>query len=84
MELQTLYLASPREASMKKKSFKSKTVKFFIVCSLPLQGPAFQASVFQALASALSPTSHCSTEFLSAARTSYRSFVSFERRFELS
>ena len=46
MELQTLYLASPREASMKKKSFESKTVKFFIVCSPPSRGPAFQTSAF--------------------------------------
>ena len=33
MELQTPYLASSREASIKKKSFEPKTLKFFIVCS---------------------------------------------------
>ena len=69
MELQTLYLASPREASMKKKSFEPKTLKFFIVCSPPSRGPAFQASVFQASASAPSPTSHPSTESSSAVLT---------------
>ena len=48
MELQTLYLASHRKALMKKKNFKQKTLKFFIVCSFPLQEPVFQTSVFQA------------------------------------
>ena len=41
MELQTLYFASLGEASIKKKSFESKTVKFFIVCIFPLQKSAF-------------------------------------------
>ena len=69
---------------MKKKSLELKTLKFFIVCSPPLRGPAFQASVFQAsaLAPAPTPTSHRFTKFSFAARTSYRSFISFERRFE--
>ena len=44
MKLQTPYLTFPKEALMKKKNFELKTLKFFIVCSLLLQGPAFQAS----------------------------------------
>ena len=33
MGLQMLSLVSPREVSMKKKSFEPKTLKFFIVCN---------------------------------------------------
>ena len=45
---------------MKKKNFKLKTLKFFILCSSPLQKPVFQVS-----ASALAPTtSPRSTEVL--------------------
>ena len=67
---------------MKKKSFKSKAVKFFTICSPSLQEPAFQVSVFQALASASSPISHRSTKSSSAAFTSYRSLVSFWDTFQ--
>ena len=41
--LQTLYFVSLREALMKKKSFKSKTAKFFIVYSLCSQELAFSS-----------------------------------------
>ena len=61
-----------------KKRFGPKTLKLFIICSPLLQGPAFQAS-----ASTLSSTSHPSIKSSSAARTSYRSFVSFGRPFKL-
>ena len=46
MELQTLSLAFYKEVLIKKKSFKLKTLKFFIIYNLFLQGPAFQTSFF--------------------------------------
>ena len=44
IELQTPYFAFYREASIKKKSFGPKILKFSIVCSSPSWGPAFQVS----------------------------------------
>ena len=41
IKLQTLYFASLKEFLIKKKSFKPKTHKFFIVYSLFLQRPVF-------------------------------------------
>ena len=50
MKLQIFYLASYKKVSIKKKKFETKTLKIFVVCSFLLQGPAFQASVFEVLA----------------------------------
>ena len=84
MKLQTLYLASPREALIKKKSFESKTLKFFIIYSFFLQELAFQALVFQALVSALNLTSHLSIQFLSTVFTCLSYYIIFEKYFKLS
>ena len=76
IELQTPYLAFPRGALIKKKSFKPKILKFFIICSPSLRGPAFQAS-------ASAPTSYRrSTESSSTVLTFSPSCVIFGTRFE--
>ena len=76
MELQTPYLASYREALMKKKSFGPKTLKFLIVCNHSSQGPAFQS-----LASVL--TSYCrSIESSFGVLIYFSSCVIFELRFK--
>ena len=75
IELQKLYLAFSREVSIKKKSFKLKTLKFFIVYSLLLQGLTFQVS-----ASKLSY--YCFIKFLYLVLTYSFNCVIFKIHFE--
>ena len=79
MELQTLYLASFRKASMKKKSFEQKTPKFFIVYSPLSREPAFQASAL-----ALKPTSRLSTKSSFVGLTCSSGYINFGTSFKPS
>ena len=77
IELQMLCFASFEKILMKKKSFKPKILKFFIIYN-----PCSQEPVFQALALAPKPTSHRFIKFLSVEPMFFYSFVNSKRIFK--
>ena len=72
-----LYLSFYKETLIKKKSFKLKTLKFFIIYSCYLQKPSFQALVL-----ALSSISNFFIKILFILLMRFPSYINFRIRFK--